>query len=108
MRKCPIIYHGKSSIAAKEGVVFREMRFFGEVDLYGKSGFNNISYGWDIGNSVLHFPIFVLQSNDRSCQKALTITPTAMPENENFESFKLSNRKLDAFCIVYIAIADSI
>ena len=105
MRKCPIIYHGKS--IAKEGVVFREMRFFGEVELDGKSGFNNISYGWDIGNSVL-LPIFVLQSNDRSCQKALTITTTAMPENENFESFKLSNRKLDAFCIVYIAIADSI
>ena len=83
------------------------MRFFGEVELDGKSGFNNISYGWDIGNSVL-LPIFVLQSNDRSCQKALTITTTAMPENENFESFKLSNRKLDAFCIVYIAIADSI
>ena len=107
---------------AEEGVVFRslagKMRFFWEVDLLllVKSGFNNISYGWDIGNSVLSsrllFPFPIPNSHFRAT-KQWQILPKRLwlllelPETKTL-SLLTFDRKLDAFCIVYIAIADSI
>ena len=94
------------------------MRFFWEVDLLllVKSGFNNISYGWDIGNSVLSsrllFPFPIPNSHFRAT-KQWQILPKRLwlllelPETKTL-SLLTFDRKLDAFCIVYIAIADSI